>query len=237
MRIFNTITISLLSILVTSCGHFIYKSVNPKTPLLSEKNDFVGQVSLSGGGSEVYAAYSPIKYLGLSAAYAGYKQRSDSSNFLTATKFRDYEFALNPYFSLNGFVAEMPLGIGLTERKSVNNTFKTYSPYDRYFLQPTFGYKQEYIELALFTRITQVDYENERWGIDYRYEPGFSIKGGAPFIKFMFQFRLNIGTNYSYTEEANLKPEDQVEYYPFHIGLGISSNLNFTKKSKEHKKD
>jgi hypothetical protein len=44
--------------------------------------------------------------------------------------------------------------------------------------------------------------------------------------------RLNYGSNYSRTSEANLHPVDQVLYFPFHTSLGINVYFNFAKKKQ-----
>ena len=54
----------LLTLIISSCGTYAYKSVSAKTPLLSKQNDFVGQLSLGGSGGEIYAAYA-----GMTPAY------------------------------------------------------------------------------------------------------------------------------------------------------------------------
>jgi hypothetical protein len=215
-------------LLSTSCGTYVYKSVTPKTPLLSKKNDFVGQLNLGGAGGEVYAAYAPVNYLGASFSYAGNANSKDSNN-AAITKFNDYEFSLIPFYTYEKTLFEMPIGVGLTNKKS---TGLSYSPYMRQFIQPTVGFRWPYFEMALLVRISRIDYDNARWGVDTRYEPGVMLRGGSERIKAMLQMRLNYGSNYSRTSEANLHPVDQVLYFPFHTSLGINVYFNFAKKKQ-----
>ena len=223
----------IFTLIITSCGTYVYHSVTPKTPLLTKRNDFVGQLNIGGAGAEVYAAYAPVNYLGLSLSDAGNKKNTDSSSTGVASTFGDYEMLFVPFYPYKNMSFEMPIGLGLTKSKSLDNSFATYSPYTRAFVQPTVGFhSSENFEMALFMRLSQLDYSVDKWGVDQRYEPGIMIRGGSKSIKGMFQFRFDTGTNFSRTPAAKLRAENQVLYLPFHISLGINFSLNFSKKKE-----
>jgi hypothetical protein len=222
----------LLFLLLASCGTYVYKSTTVKTPLLSERNDFNAQLNLGSAGGELYAAYAPIKYLGFSLAYAGNTKKNDSTVQNFTRKFRDYEYSLIPFFSHDNIRIEMPLGIGTTRSIDGSTNFSS-SPYTRSFIQPTFGVKDDYIEFAIFCRFSKIDYTAKKWGEDTRYEPGFMFRGGSKTFKGMFQLRFDYGTNYSRTPAAGLALQEQVLYMPFHVSMGMSFDLNFSRQKSD----
>ncbi len=223
----------LLTLIISSCGTYAYKSVSAKTPLLSKQNDFVGQLSLGGSGGEIYAAYAPINYLGLSLSYAAMKINRDSSLSSYGRNFKDFEIAAIPFYAYEEMRFEMPLGIGYTRSTGLNNSLASFSPYFRSFFQPTIGYHWDNFELAGFMRVTSIDYYYSKWGVDTRYEPGIMLRGGSELIKVMLQMRYDYGSNYSYTTAANLGLYERVEYLPFHISFGANITLNFNKEKTE----
>ncbi len=225
-------TLLLLSVIISSCGTYAYKSVSAKTPLFAKKNDFVGQLSLGGAGGEIHAAYAPLNYVGAMFSYAGSNRNTDSSLSSYGRKFKDFEVAIVPFYPYEDMRFEMPIGIGFTKSTGLQGAINSISPYTRSFIQPTIGYHWEKIELAAFMRITNIDYVYSKWGVDRRYEPGIMVRGGSEMVKVMFQMRYDYGTNYSYTPAANLGLYDRVEYLPFHLSFGVNFTLNFDPKKQ-----
>ena len=211
----------------SSCGIFLYKSPTAKVNLFEKRNDFNAQLNMGGAGTELYAAYSPVDYIGFSAGIAGYKRDEDSNSSLHVIprSFRDFEISVIPYFPYQQFRFEMLIGIGFTKYSFPGNP--DYSPYTRTFFQPTIGFHSEYFEPAFFIRCSSIDYFEPRWGKDTRYEPGMMFRGGSKNFKAMLQFRLDSGTNYSQTAAANLPIEQRLLYLSFHVSLGITISLNF----------
>ncbi len=232
MKLIKLIASISLLFLLNSCGTYVYKSTTVKTPMLSEQNDFNGQLNLGSAGGEIYAAYAPIKYLGFSLSYAGNTKNTDSSAQKFIRKFHDYEYSLIPFFPHDNIRIEMPLGIGTTQIIDGATNLRS-SPYLRSFIQPTFGIKEDYFEFAFFCRFSKIDYTAKIWGEDIRYEPGVMFRGGSKNVKAMFQLRFDYGTNYSKTTAAGLAIQDQILYMPFHVSMGMSFDLNFGRKKSD----
>lgn len=213
-----------LLLLFSSCGQYIYKSVTVHTPLLTKQHDVNAQINAGGAGGEIYAAYAPLNFLGVSAGYSGYTN-SDTAN-RKISRFNDLEFSIFPFYAKENLRLEMPIGIGLTSKKSLDNSFASYSPYTRTFIQPTVGVSWEAFEMAFFCRISNLDYSSNKLGVDKRYEPGIMLRGASKSVKAMLQIRTDYGTNFSKQAGSTVPISEQVEYLPFHVSFGVSFNLN-----------
>ncbi len=224
MRNILFITIGLLLVLFSSCGQYIYKSTTVRTALLTKQNDFNVQLNAGGAGGEIYAAYSPINNVGFSAAYAS-SVSSDTAN-RKKSRFSDVEFAAFPYYAKDKLRLEMPVGVGFTNRKALDTSSTTFSPYSRIFIQPTIGVSWESFEMAFFCRISDLNYSDTRFGTDRRFEPGIMLRGASKNIKAMLQFRTDYGTNNSKAPGTLIPYNQQVEYLPFHLSFGMSLSFN-----------
>lgn len=216
-------------LLLSSCGKFLYRSPSAHNNLFEKQNDINAQLNISDAGTEIYGAWSPINNLGVSAGYSTFKGNDDTNSVdghnYDQSRFSELQFTAFPYYAKDVIRLEMPIGIGMPQKKSLHGTYQTYAPYNRLFVQPTVGFSWEEVQLALFCRITQLDYKDPALGTDTRYEPGFMFRGGSKNIQGMMQFRLNYGTNYS-KSKPNYNIYDAVEYWPFYISMGINFNLN-----------
>lgn len=218
---------------VSSCGNYMYQSPTPKTPLFSKKNDF--RCAIYNGLNEtigLYAAYSPVNYLGASAALTQFY--SFKINKINEDKtLGDYEFSVIPYFPYKYFRLEMPAGIGFTRLRTSSTGYVPSTPYQRLFFQPTFGFCWNDFELGTYIRVSQLDFTDARLGKDTRNEIGLMVRGKIQYCKIMLQYRNDFGTNYSKTPAAHLLPDDQIRYYPFHVSIGVQIDLNFNKSTRK----
>lgn len=226
---FRAVWIPVVALLIfTSCGNYLYKSPTPKVPLFSARNDF--RFAVNSGLNEtfgLYTAYAPINYLGVSLATSQFCRipllgRND------VRLMGDYEFSVIPYFPYKFFRFEMPLGIGLTQLQTSSSGYVPSSPYQRLFLQPTFGICTKNFEFGTYVRMSQLDYSLDILGTDTRNEIGLMIRSQTKYCKFMFQYRNDYGTNYSRTPAAHLLPKQQIHYLPFYISIGVQIDLNLS---------
>jgi hypothetical protein len=221
-----------IALIFTSCGQFIYHSTTVHNALLTKRNDFNVQINQGGAGSEAYVAYSPFNYFGLSAGAASLKV-SDTQK-LNNYRFNSFEFSVFPYYAKDEFRFECPVGINITNKKSLNGQFSTYAPYTQKFVTPTFGFGWPDFEMALFCRVSHIEYANKDLGIDTRYEPGLMVRGATKNFKAMMQVRFDAGTNYSKSSSSTVPYEQQAEYFPFHLSMGLSINFNALDLRKKH---
>ena len=220
-------------LLLASCGRYIYKSVTPHNNLFTKQHDANLQLNLGGSGGDIYLGYAPLNFLSIGAAYSGYSNLDSLDNKVGT--FRDYEFSLSPFYAKDELVLEMPLGVGTTSKTTKTPILQITSPYIRYFAQPTIGFKWDAVEMAVFCRISGLDFSDRRYGTDMRYEPGFMFRGGTKHIQAMIQMRGDFGTNYSKRPSTPLSIYEQAEYFPFHLSMGLSFAINgadFKKKPK-----
>lgn len=218
---------------LSSCGTFIYRSPTARTPLFDKANDLHIQANASSAGGELYAGYAVLNNLAVSAAVAGAIEQSGSdTNINKRNAFRDLEFSAIPFFATENIRLEMPLGFGTMHRRSTSGSYTAYNPYQRLYIQPTFGTKLPNFDFAAFVRISQISYYKTALGKDIRYEPGMMIRGGSENFKVMFQVRLDYGTNYSKTPASGLPISDQAEYFPIHFSFGLNIHFNTMEKKK-----
>jgi hypothetical protein len=188
--------------------------------MFQEQHDISVQWNASLAGGEIYAAYSPIKYLGFSAAYSYNKDTFGS----VKRAYHDAEFSLIPYYSYKILRLEMPVGYGYLTNKDLI-TYHISQPYNRIFFQPTVGVSWDNFDIALINRFTIIDYANPVYMTDNRFETGLLFRGGIKNVKAMMQFSVENGTNNSM----------KVDYYPLHLGVGLNFYFNakdFKKKKK-----
>jgi hypothetical protein len=212
----------LLLLFTASCGNYVYRATALRVPLVKEQHDVDIQLNSSTAGTEIYAAYAPLDNIAISAGYAG----SKDTNFDRNSRFSDLEFSVMPFYAKNMLRLEMPLGFGYTRRESLDNSFATFQPYTRYFIQPTVAMGWEYIDLALIFRSTFIEYTNPAFKQDIRNQLGIMFRAGIPTVKAMAQFSTEFGTQNT----------DLVDYYPIHVAVGLNFYFNaadpLRKKSK-----
>ncbi len=202
----------LLLLFFASCGNYVYRATALRAPLMKEQHDVDIQLNSSTAGSEIYAAYAPLDNLAVSIGYAG----SKDTNFSRNTRFSDLEFSVMPFYSKNLLRLEMPMGFGYTRRESLDNSFATFQPYTRYYVQPTIAMGWEYIDLALIFRSTLINYTEPAFKQDVRNQLGLMFRAGIPTVKFMAQVSSEFGT-----QNTNL-----VDYYPMHVAVGLNVYFN-----------
>lgn len=214
---------------LTSCGTFLYHPVTPKSPCLKAKNDFCGEFNICVAGFQTYAAYSPLKYIGVSTAIAMDRYPKDTVKLIPEKRFQDCEISLIPYYPYREMCFKMPFGMGVYSFTTSRNRLHTNTLYTRQYIQPTFSFRYACLDLSAYLRITRLKYTNVVYGVDMRYEPGFMACIGTDKVKFIISQSLDFGTNHSALRSSHLALEDQLLYFPFYSSVGVQFSLNFNK--------
>lgn len=213
VRFGRALLCSILPVLL-SCGHYTYYVPNQQSvPLFRE----AGEANISGaiGGGEystniqLNAAYSLTGHFALQADMAAWSSFDGSSGQL-------YELAPG-YFApfAENYVFEIygGAGKGITDFPLFDLPYdyitERYLEYDRYFIQPGFGYSSRIIDLAYSMRLCFIDYygyiprvalkEYEGNNLTkqlYQFgtlDPAVTIRFGWRFIKIQTQFLYSFG--------------------------------------------
>lgn len=232
----RTILLISLIIFATSCKvMYVPNMVN--VPLFKEKNEFRGTVSLS----DYQFAYAPGKNIGLMAN--GYVRNSSFTTFSDdySTSRNLFEGGVGYFKPLSeGFVFET-YAVGGVGNLSYNNDYtdgsapttnKYSTQFTRFFLQPSIGYTNDFIDVAFSTRIVQLGFNNvkyEGYGIQdlkdenifeldktkyYFIEPTFTIRLGYKWCKIHMQA--------VYSNKVNIEP---LNYQKFTMNFGLHINI------------
>lgn len=209
--------ISFIFLFISCAPVYIPNAVN--TPMFREQHDASLQGSAGLNGYDVQTAYSPIKHLGIMGNISFYESNNYSYNF--------YEGGAGYYNTFEEFGCyEVYGGFGNGKSTLYKNIFADTitGQYNRIFLQPSIGIKNNVIEASFATRFSYVDmyhlkfdYANNTPGTALFIEPAFSMKVGYKFAKFFMQF------GYSFHSENILN----VYSNPLMFNIGL--NLNFSK--------
>ncbi len=231
----KTILFLSLIILATSCKvMYVPNMVN--VPLFKEKNEFRGTVSLS----DYQFAYAPIKNIGLMAN--GYVRNSSFTNLANYSTSRNlFEGGVGYFKPLNeGFVFETyavggvgNLNYNNSDTYNSNTTNNKYSAgFTRFFIQPSIGYTNDFVDIAFSTRIVQLGFNSVKYdgytaqdlekeeilNLDktkyYFIEPTFTIRLGYKWCKIHLQA--------IYSNKVNIEP---LNYQKFTMNFGLHINI------------
>jgi len=231
----RTILLFSLIIFATSCKvMYVPNMVN--VPLFKEKNEFRGTVSLS----DYQFAYAPGKNIGLMAN--GYIRNSSFSSLSEYSTSRNlFEGGVGYFKPLSeGFVFETyavggvgNLSYNYTDTYNSGTQENKYSTsFTRFFLQPSIGYTNDFVDVAFSTRIVQLGFNNVKYegyttqdlkdeeilNLDktkyYFIEPTFTLRLGYKWCKIHLQA--------IYSNKVNIEP---LNYQKFTVNFGLHINI------------
>ena len=233
---FFAVLLGFITLLSTSCVHYYYAPSSNNVPLFKEKGEARLQAQYTAvavdaasdddiGGFELQAAYAAGKHLGLQlnfmhAGYGDPDYGSGNGNYIEAAA---------GYFKPlknNKWIFETYGGIGRGSVKSIyKNGFAkqdaaTY--FNKFFVQPSFGYSRKHFSFALSSKISMVGFgvsssslTDEQFPDDHGYvesfkksktyiwlEPGYLIRGGFE------NFQVFIQATYSIQGDHNMPFSD-----------------------------
>lgn len=230
----------------TSCYHVYYAPNTPNVSLLTEKNELrvnagliVGMESEFAGG-DLQLAYAPAPHLGVMVNGFKASNTDQSLNDFPEQGRGSYGELGIGYFTAvdpkKNWLFEVYGGLG---KGSVRNEYgdgdHSKVGITKLFLQPAFGYKWNYIEVALAPRISHVNWKIKEAGVTdvntvrdmeaiaqhpnfISFEPAVIFRGGGKKVK--AQLGLTLANNEWYNSGQASPRETSVVF------LGLSFNLN-----------
>lgn len=218
---------ALLLVVLSSCAP-VYTPNLVNSPLFSQQNDAQLQGSVGLSGYDVQAAYSPINKLGVMANTTFFD--SDNGNYSS----RFYEGGVGYYQSFEEagrFECYAGYGNAQTILNKTVDGENINAHYNRYFIQPGIGVKQDIFEASFCTRIAYVDvYDlksnnpNLRPTSSIFVEPVLTGRFGYKYVKFFTQFGLSMHTI------------DVLSLYSLPVILNFGMNLSFSELYKKKEK-
>lgn len=228
----------------SSCVHYYYAPNAHNVPLFHEKEE----VKLAGiksygsyhEGTEFQSVFSITDKIGIIGnSYTAQGGNKKKNNYGEGS----YYEAGCGYFKpvLEKFVFETYGGIGLG---NVENRYEDYGysnlDYNKYFLQPSFGFTSKYFETALSVRFCGLYYnkivdntiqdnkENVEYiknnKFSYLFEPALTYRFGWKYIKIQVQYVFSINMNY---------PEFPMDNTNLNIGLYLSIADKYMRKNNK----
>ncbi len=253
--IFYTILIGGLS----ACGTSYYAPGVQRAPILQEE----GEITLAASGTvysqsisnDFHAAYSPKQNLGVMVNANLFDPQATQNNLDNTTFYRGmkgkYIEAAAGYYIVVGAKASFEFygGYGRLFDGRTNTNFNrnlvSNFEYNRFFIQPAFGYRGDIFEIIPSVRISRIDFAkveppttdpNNNWffnpvsnGDTYvMFEPSVTMGLGYKYLK----FQLSLGTSFNFLY-------NDFEYEPIALSAGILFNLkpSFKKKTEEDTSD
>lgn len=202
-------TITPLAIFLSSCAQLFYVTNKQNVTLFEEKDEMEFNVAAGTGfvvsSIEIQGAYSIMDHMALQGNAAAWIGDGCSGSIV--------ELAPGYFLPLeDDFVFEIYGGYGKGRSYLDTNALepKYYPPYqhlnvsfDRYFIQPAFGYSSDYFDVIISSRICLSDfyghrplvflkhdlspYTFETMNQLWTFEPALTIRGGIPNVKFQMQ--------------------------------------------------
>ncbi|HNQ82029.1 MAG TPA: hypothetical protein PLW31_11145 [Bacteroidales bacterium] len=252
--LFNITRILIITILLPCCIPCYYTPNVQNVPLFNSRN----QANFTAGyrfgtysrGWDIQSAYSITDHIGVMGNYqhfgAQYTEWNNGTAVFDNGHFKgDYfEFGAGYYTLIpKEFIFESYAGTGWGK---VTNEFSyQFYPvesavnYNRYFVQPSIGWRHSHIGLAFSTRFCVVHYTrykmidpqntydiNELMGLEHNpcwlLEPAFTFRGGGRIVKFQVQACLSFPLN-----------NKEINYDPFSFSFGVVAMINGKTGRKE----
>jgi hypothetical protein len=227
-----------LFLFLSSCTHYYYVPNIQNVPMFRGKNEFRLSGAEGGGEksscAEIQAAYSASDKIGIMMNYMSARGGKVST---------DHDWAMGNYFDAGiGYfrpvsrhgVFEVYGGLGHSiQQHSYPDAGRADLSFTKVWVQPSFGYTLDFIDIAFSTRLNSLSFNNIENRIDqqkdgYEYdrlyslekernyiffEPAVTIRGGWKYIKIQFQ-----GSTSSYSKR-NLPFEE------YHLSLGVCFSI------------
>ena len=235
---------AFLAILLSSCTSYEYIAPAVNAPIFTGKGQFEGSFLIGSNGFSLQLAYAPVNHLGIIAS--GSFKDSESPDDDTFQKRKSGEFGLGYFLKIKEkFVFEVYGGYGLGSMEGYYNksvsidlniikpTFHTEdydkAEYNKYFIQPLFGFSTRIFEGGFTPKFTGVDIniidENVSQFIVF-FEPALIAKVGHKHFKFigLLGICLPIGLG-----DDGVAGETFFDYSPLLMSVGINVSLGGNK--------
>lgn len=245
----------ICALILEGCAHSYYLPSNQNVPLLTEKNEFHGSISMGGSpvlsGLDIQAALALTNHLAIMTNYMSSKYPDDFDDKNQANG--KYLEGAAGYFNLFNrfYVFEVYGGFGSCLQNHEyydalnNNTYlgKSDLTFGKAFLQPSIGVTFNAFDIALTSGFSRINFKKFNYSVDqnsryfdeldlisknrtsFLFEPGITIRGGWKFIKLQFQYIRSINLS---TNALNFEPTK----YSFGIYFSLSKKyLNDKEKN------
>jgi hypothetical protein len=231
IKLSNSLIISLFVLLSSGC-HLLYLPNQVNVPMLTDRNDLSGNVSLGLSNVNLQAAYSPMKNVGLMVNYAGGKDfNSDNSNISNSYSF--IEFGAGYYKPIGkNLLFDIYGGYGVGDAKTYDNVFdaptNVNGRYSRVFIQPSItisagdAFDANLAIRPVFIFMEQTTDNNRPTLSSSTFlEPVLTLKYGWKYVKIINQLGFSL-------------PTQEVDYAfnPFILSVGINFQLKSSWKIK-----
>jgi hypothetical protein len=238
----------IFALILEGCAHLYYLPSNHNVPLLKEKNEFHGSISIGGSpvmsGSDVQAALALTDHLAIMTNYMSSKYPDDLDDKNQANG--KYLEGAAGYFNLFNrfYVFEVYGGFGSCFQHHEyydalhNNTYlgKSDLTFVKSFLQPSIGVTFNAFDIALTSGFSRINFNKLKYSVDqnsryydeldmisknrtsFLFEPGITIRGGWKIVKIQFQYLRSINLS---TDALNFEP------IKYSLGIYISLSKNY----------
>ncbi len=233
------------------CRHYHYSPNFVHTPYIEKKGD--GVVAATFGANPVtlngdfHASYSPIKHGAVMLNYFRTRSSFEEPNFLGQPVYQEstegyfLEAAAGGYWPFEFGTVAMYVGWGQGQMRNDYGIARISDlRLQRFFVQPTLTYKNDWFRLGLGLRLVQLSFPSGT--IDYRIEPEDievikRLEKDSPF--WFPELGGNLGLHFkpvtisAHLVLAALRPSTDYGFDGINIGLGISLELQELFKKRE----
>ncbi len=191
--------ILFLSVIVSSCA-YVYFPNRVNAPLLSQKKEFQGNLTVGTSGADIQFAYSPVKHLGIIASVSYANDDTTKENY---DIHKYYDLGVGYYKKLGRkFIFETYAGFGggnvISQGEFLNTTFYSNMNLTKFYLQPAIGYSTNYLNFGITTRLSSVTFHPVYGNEDltnkayFFFEPALFTSLGYKHIFFTLQLGLSL---------------------------------------------
>lgn len=228
------LTILSIIILFASCAPYYYpNTIN--VPLLNEKGDAQLNIDASTSGFNQQLAYAATENIGLmfNSNFSLGNNTNKINNVESIRNHNFFEFGAGYFTTIkNDWKFEVYGGGGFGKNQSIpiDNIFFLSDNFDirhqRYFIQPSFAYSIENVDVAFSTRFAFLNFKDLKNNLTPSFnqfiEPALTLKFGIKEIKFLMQGGISIPTTINY---------ETYYFNPFMVSMGLQTSFNFNKKN------
>ncbi|MBN8678882.1 MAG: hypothetical protein J0M29_11705 [Chitinophagales bacterium] len=243
----------VFSLLTSSCVQYHYSPNFVQTPYLQKKGDAMVSASVTGSptalGGDFHASWSPIKNGVVMVNYYQTKSSFQDPNVFGGTTYLE---KTRGYLAEAGVGGYFPFSFGTGAIYAGGGVGRTRNDYgieriadinlNRFFIQPTFTFKNDWFRLGMGMRIVMIGFP--KGNIDYRIEPVDieviqRLERNSPFI--FPELGGNIGIHIrpvTISASLVLLPTQRAADYGFdasNIGVGLSLDLHELSGGKKKK--
>lgn len=241
----------ICALMLEGCAHLYYLPSSHNVPLLTEKNEFHGSISIGGSpvlsGTDVQAALALTNHLAIMTnyMYSKYKNDYDDENKATGKYFEGAAGYFNQFNRF--FVFEVYGGYGSSSQhhEYYDKMYlgKSDLTFVKSFLQPSIGMTFNAFDIALTSGFSRLNFKKVNYSVDpnsryideldliaknrtsFLFEPAITIRCGWKYVKMQFQLLRSINLS-----------NDALKFDPGKYSLGIyislSKKYRMTKRGK-----